>query len=133
MSKINDYYCTVDEYFELSKKMKENLTPIEEIKIINFENFITLAEQNEDFVSNEVLNILNEYRQKRALLISPENEKNDNKIIQFKSFPKTPTDKVEEKVYTRKLSKTGYINASIMLIVILNIGFIVALTMIFMR
>lgn len=123
-SNISTPQISVDQYLELLNK--PNLTPDEIIKKQQFESFINLCQVYEQFLSVDAQSILAEYTTKK-------NAYNKNTIKA--SSPDLPNLPKLENVLTneeegpvRKLSKAGYIDSAVILIVLLNIGFIVAIT-----
>lgn len=113
---------TTDKYFELSAK--KELTPFEEILKENYEEFIELATSNEKYITPTTEKILSEYNFKVL---------NGTNLSQEPPKEEVQKEQTPEYTLTRSMKKAGYINASVILVVLLNIGFIIAMTIVFMK
>lgn len=116
---------TPQDYFQILNK-EENLTPKERSQKMLFENFIANCEKNRNLLSPAVEDVYLEYQKELEKLYNNSNlvKKEKQNIINF------DLRKEEQKEYTRKLTnKAGYINATIILVMILNIGFIIAMAL----
>ena len=125
---------TTDEYFQLLSK--ENLSDIEKIQKAKYERYIKLSQQYEDLLSPAAQDILNKYNSKTRELVLKENRsiQEENKIKEFQSILEAKQDSLKL-VHNKKINSSmknfanaGYIDATIVLAIILNIGFIVAMT-----
>lgn len=106
---------TPQDYFQLLYK-GENLTPKERSQKMIFESFIANCKKNREFLSPIVEDVYLEYQKELEKFYKNQEQK---EAIDF-----------EQEVYTRKLTnKAGYINATIVLVMILNIGFIIAMAL----
>lgn len=122
---------TVDQYFRLVEK--NDLNPEEKVKIGTFETFIRLCKKYESLISEAALSVLKEYNSKVMSLANKEskNSHEENILKEFNSSFEESSEKiVSVGAPTRKLTKAGYIDATIILTILLNIGFIVAVTLI---
>lgn len=119
---------TVEEYFTLLKKTEE-LTPKEIMQKKEFEDFIDRCENNAEFISPATESVYAEYQRKLANL-SVEENKSPQEIALLTQFQeKMEKSNEEENVYVRKLDKAGYASAIVILVMLLNIGFIVAMAL----
>lgn len=123
---------TVEEYFSLRDRM--DLSPEEIVQKSRFEDFIKNCLEFEAYLSKDAQRILNEYNMKqleyaakREMNTKPEMNVESNNIVPFPLPPQEEPELVEEQGPVRTLTKAGYINSTVILIVILNIGFIVAM------
>lgn len=116
---------SVPEYFQLIQK--ENLTEEENIQIRQFENFITTAIQYEDKASEALKSVIEMYRaQIRVLYYTGKEEIAEN--LESKIESRLPNN---ENIRSLKpLPKAGFVSSAIILIVLLNLGFIIAMTII---
>lgn len=113
---------TTDQYFALSAK--KELTPFEEILKKNYEDFIELATSNEKYITPTTEKILSEYNFKVLNGTNLNQEAPKEEILK---------EQTSEYTLSRSMKKAGYINASVILVVLLNIGFIIAMTIVFMK
>lgn len=133
-----DNIITVEEYTQLLNK-EEELTPQEQIQVNSFENFIKNCEKYSNYLSPAVERIYSQYQKELAKIYTKEKRtKNENKVlVKFENqILKTENEEnnvvnfENENQYTRKLTnKAGYVNATIILVMILNIGFIIAMAL----
>lgn len=128
MSKELDKIITPEEYYkELINK--ENKTPEELMKIQRYEQYIRdcqdldnlgllpeSAQKNFTKHSSNIINLITKENKTEAEKKAIENYQNGTEV-----------NKKELEVPTRKLSKAGYVDATIILVVLLNIGFIIAM------
>jgi len=124
-------HITTSEYFSIINK--ETLNPEDIIKKTSYENYITLCREYEDFLSPAAQSVLSEYNSKIMELSSKENKNVYEEAVlkKFQStFEQNNTISKTSDGSVRKLAKDGYIDATIILAVILNIGFIIAMAMI---
>lgn len=126
-NKTNQSTITVDEYFSLCQA--NDLKTEDLIKKKKFEKFILLCQEYEQNLTPEAESILKEYRNKQMALVAKQNIPEDQKfnLMNFPNEEET-VNNIEENAPVRKLSKAGYVDSTIILIVLLNLGFIVALT-----
>lgn len=126
-----DNIPTTEEYFAILAK-ENDLTPKEVIKKRRFEWFITNCEKNPDLLSDATEDVYAKYKNYMITLSEKENKTPleqetvngyQQKILEMGK------EENEEEVYTRKLNKAGYVNATIILVMILNIGFIIAMAL----
>lgn len=122
---------TVEEYFEILKK---DIFTSKEINQKNiFENYIKKCEEYSLYLSPAVESIYSEYKKQMAALFTKENlTPFENEVLIDYQTRLSETDKggsTEEDDYIKKLAKAGYINATIILVMILNIGFIIAMAL----
>lgn len=119
---------TVEEYFTLLKKTEE-LSPKEIMQKKEFEDFIERCENNAEFISPATESVYAEYQRKLANL-SVEETKTPQEIALLTEYQeKMEKSKEEENVYVKKLDKAGYASAIVILTMLLNIGFIVAMAL----
>lgn len=112
---------TVDEYFSLLEKKDKK--PEDVMKIRWFENFIHLCEQYESNLSLNAQEIYNRYTSKKmAYDLTKQKE-----TLQTMATSNSLEKELSGPVRTRTLPKAGYVDATVILIVILNIGFILAI------
>ena len=140
----------IDQYFELIAKPEEEVqeflkNPKNNIALTNFEYTIQKAEElengndkeHEGGILPESANfILPKYHQKISELKEKENRTPREEILVTKYYNEMEQKEKQEnnivpmrtRTYYRPTSKAGYIDATIILIMLLNIGFIVAMT-----
>lgn len=125
-----DNITTAEEYFEILAKEKD-LTPKEVIKKRRFEWFITNCEKNSDFVSDATEDIYAKYKKHLVALSEKENKTalEQEAVNNYQQKILEMEKRETEEGYTRKLDKSGYVNATIILVMILNIGFIIAMAL----
>ncbi len=125
-----DEAVTVEEYFTILAK-EGNLTPKDIMQKKRFESFITDCEKNPDLLSPATEDVYAEYKKHLAALPSKENPTQYEKevIIDYQRKVLEMEEQNEQEAYTKKLDKAGYVNATIILIMILNIGFIIAMAL----
>lgn len=125
-TEIKNEPVTTSEYFSILEK-QDKLTPIEINKKRFYENFITTCSENIDLLSPTTENIYKEYQKEMHRICIKENrtyyEEEALQNYQAKMLQE------DDKDYVRKLSKAGYVNATIIMVMILNIGFIVAMAL----
>ncbi len=127
---INDI-ITPEEYKILIAK--ENLAPDESLKIDIYERFIENQNELDEVglapVSSE--KVASEHTQNvMSLLDKPEKTTHEEKVLnELKERLEKPAENIVEGDFTRKLKKAGYIDVAVLLVVILNIGFIVAMAL----
>ena len=119
---------TVDEYFAILEKLEE-LTSKEIYQKKTFEDFIKRCEENASFISPATESIYANYKRKLASLAVKENPSSQESALLTEFQEKMEKNNEEENVYTRKLDKAGYASAIIILVMLLNIGFIVAMAL----
>ena len=117
---------SVTEYFKLIEKAETNpaeFTNEDQMKVNQFENFITTAIQYEDTASEALKSVIAMYREHIRVLYSTGKENLANQIEEKLAV------RLPEQENTRKLSlpQAGYVSSSIIVVVLLNIGFIIAL------
>lgn len=121
---------TTDEYFNILKQ--ENLKPEDIIKKVSYEKYIKLCNEYEEFLSPAAQSILNTHNSKTMELSSKENKTpyEDAVLNEFKSTFEQNQQQLNNDGPVRKLAKAGYVDATIILVVLLNLGFIIAVTII---
>ncbi len=120
---------TVEEYFTLLSKTEE-LTPKEIMQKKIFEDFITRCEENSSLISPATESIYAEYKRKLASLVAKENPTPQEVTVITDFREKMESQEMnQEASYTRKLDKAGYVSATVVLVILLNIGFIVAMAL----
>lgn len=127
---MNDI-VTVEEYFAILAK-KDGLTPKDTMQKNHFEEFITNCEKNPDLLSPAAQDIYAEYKKYLAALSTKENQTQleQDIIIDYQKKVSEMEEQEQEQDYTRKLvDKAGYVNATIILVMLLNIGFIIAMAL----
>lgn len=127
-----DNIPTTEEYFAILAK-ENDLTPKEVIKKRRFEWFITNCEKNPDLLSDATEDVYAKYKNYMITLSEKENktplEQESVNVYQQKIL-ETGKEENEEEAYKRTLNnKSGYVNATIILVMILNIGFIIAMAL----
>ncbi len=127
MNQPYDQLITVEEYFDLLKKTEE-LTNEEILQKKAFENFIEKCETHSEYISPATENIYADYKRKLVNLSVIE-DKTPQELDLVNNFQNKMQENQEENNYTRKLDKAGYISATVMLIMLLNIGFIIAMAL----
>lgn len=126
-----DDIVTVEEYFSILAN-DGNITPKEMMQKKRFEWFINNCEKNPDLLSDATEKIYAKYKNHLASLSEKENQtqlEQDIVIDYQRKVLEMGKEENEEEVYTRKLNKAGYVNATIILVMILNIGFIIAMAL----
>ncbi len=120
---------TLDEYLELLKK--ESLSPIEMIEKKRFETFISNCQKYEEFISPAAQSILNTYNSSVLSLVNKNHKsKQEEEVLdRFQTSMEDNQKQISQNGPVRKLAKAGYIDATIILVALLNIGFIVAMFM----
>lgn len=126
----NDSTVTVEEYFAILRKT-EPLNPVEESKRNRFKDFLLMCEKNALTLDQDSRDICTEYRKELAKLYYKENptplEKEEMETYEMK-MNNSNTD-TEENGYQRSLLKAGYVDATVILVLLLNIGFIIAMAL----
>lgn len=128
---MNDI-VTAEEYFAILAS-DGDLTPKDKMQKKRFEWFITNCEKNLDLLSPAAEDIYAKYKNYLAALSEKENktELEQGIVIEYqrKVLEMEKEENVQEE-YTRKLvNKAGYVNALIILVMLLNIGFIIAMAL----
>ncbi|MCI9280496.1 MAG: hypothetical protein HFJ02_06850 [Bacilli bacterium] len=127
---INDI-ITPEEYSNLIAK--ENLAPDEAMKKDIYERFIQDQNELDEVglapVSSE--KIASEHTQNvMSLMEKTEKTTHEEKVLnEWKERLEKPAENVVEGDFTRTRKKAGYIDVVVLLVVILNIGFIVAMAL----
>ncbi len=112
---------------------KENLAPDEILMKDIYERFIKDQNQLDEVglapVSSEKL--ASEHTQNvMSLLDKPEKTTHEEKVLnELKERLEKPVENIVEGDFTRTRKKAGYIDVAVLLVVILNIGFIVAMAL----
>lgn len=121
---------TPEEYFTILAK--KEITPKERSQKNIFEDFISNCEKNPDLLSPAVEDIYSAYKRGMAKLFAKEN-KTPMEIEVVASYQRkiaeTKNQESNEENLVRTLNKAGYVNATIILVMILNIGFIIAMAL----
>lgn len=118
---------TVNEYFELLGK--NELTEKELNDKNNFERFIKECEEYPELISPAVSEVYSEYQKglSKVYIKDTKTSNEENLITSFESKLNEKNQELEEEqTLKRTLDKAGYVNAIIILAMILNIGIIVA-------
>lgn len=117
---------TTEEYFTIINQ--DNLKPEEVIQKESFEKYIQLCKQYESYISPAAQSILNDYNSRIMAMSTKENKTiHEENILKDFQDSFTPANSIEQQGPIRKLAQDGYIDASIILTIILNVGFIIAL------
>lgn len=144
---------SVEEYFKAialpENELEEFLkNPKNNIAFTNFENHIQMAEELDNgngidqeggILPDSASFVLQQFHQKVSELIGKENKTPREEALVKKYYKQETTEEREnivplsrtrtkEKEYYTSTNKAGYIDATIILIMLLNIGFIVAMT-----
>lgn len=124
-----DSLISVEEYFKILEK--ENLKPEELISKKSFEKYISLCKDYEDFLSPAAQSILNAYNSRVMNLNVKENKTahEESVLTDFQSAFEATKEDLEQEGPVRRLAKSGYIDAAVILTILLNVGFIIAMTM----
>jgi hypothetical protein len=120
---------TTDEYFDYLLDAKLDVEKI--LKKSTYEQYIELCKKYEDFLSPAAQNILSEYNTKTLSLEAKEKKTKQEEEV-LKKFEQSFKDnnELENEGTVRKLTQSGYIDATIILAIILNVGFVIAMTII---
>lgn len=124
-----DKLISVNEYFTILGQ--ENLKPEDLIKKNSFENYINLCKEYEDFLSPAAQSILNAYNT-RVMSLNVKESKTaheENILKDFQEAFQTTKQDLEQEGPIRRLAKAGYIDAAVILTILLNVGFIFAMAM----
>ena len=124
---------TTSEYFNLLNK--ENLNPEDIIKKVSYEKYIKLCKEYEDLLSPAAESILKEHNSKVMELSTKENKTiyEDAVLKEFQSTfeQNNEVSKTNDgPVRKRNLANAGYVDATIVLVILLNLGFIIAMALI---
>ncbi len=123
-----DNIITLEQYREIN--VKEHLTPVEMMQIEIYNRYI--QEQNE-LALQGVAPISSEkpaaehIQYVTELIDKPIKTPNEEKVVT--AFKERPAKTSVEPDYTRIRKKAGYIDVAVLIVVILNIGFIVAMAL----
>ena len=115
---------TPTEYFNISAKKEKTEKEIEDLQ--TFQDFIKECETYPNHATPAMQDVYSEYQRKLKELANKEN----NVITEYEE--RVPNENLEEtEDSTRKLlkNKSGYIDATVILVIILNIGFIIAMAL----
>jgi hypothetical protein len=127
-TKFNVTTTTTDEYFKILNQDK--LNPSDLTKKESYEDFIENCQKYEDIITPATQSVLASYNSKLMNLSSKENKTSYEEEV-VKNF-KAPFQNQAEAERTngpvRKLAKSGFIDATIIIVIILNIGFTIAMT-----
>jgi len=118
---------TTEEYFQILGK--ENLSDIERIQKERYEKHIKLSQQYEDFLSPAAQNVLNVHNSRTMELGNKENKTlhEENVLKDFQSAFESHQNNLEHEGPVRRLAQSGFIDAGIILAILLNVGFIIAM------
>lgn len=132
MSFQDKQIISTNEYFEILGKQEEELSPSDIVKKENYENFIRDCHRYESLISDTAQTILSEYNTKTSSVAVKENKTvHEEEFLQdLQSTFNQNVEPEETQEYTRKLTKAGYIDATVILVILLNIGIIVAFSII---
>jgi hypothetical protein len=117
---------TTEEYFNILGS--NHLTPEDMTKKNSYENFIKSCQKYEDLISPTAQSVYSDYNSKVLNLEAKGNRTALEEEV-LDSFKKPLQSELKEDGPVRKLAKSGFIDATVILLVILNIGFIVAFTL----
>ena len=118
---------TTDDYFKILEK--KDLNPEDLTSKISYEDFISHCQKYEEYLSQAATDVLSAYNSKVMALTNKENKTDFEKtVLQNFQNPFDKEEKLSQEGPVRKLAKTGYIDAAIILVIRLNLGFIIAMT-----
>jgi hypothetical protein len=120
---------TTDEYFNILSQ--DTLKPEDIAKKEHYEQYIKLCEKYENYLSSEVESILAKHNEGIMKLGNKEKKtSNEAKVLQDLQQRFENNNEVNEHKEgpVRKLAKSGFIDATVIIVVILNVGFIIAMT-----
>lgn len=132
-TKYMNNIITVEEYIELLNSENE-LTPQQIIQMNSFETFIANCEKYSLYLSPAAEKIYSQYKKELAKIYTKEKRtKHENNVLlnfEKKVLEMNNNENENSEEFTRKLTnKAGYVNAAIILVMILNIGFIIAMAL----
>lgn len=118
---ISNSVVTVEEYFEILTKV-DALSPKEESQKNIFKQFLSDCENNKEHISPASRDIYTEYRKEIAKLYCKKNltEREREEINEYESKMNNSNN------HTRVLSKSGYVDAIVILALLLSVGIIIA-------
>ena len=130
---VLDNKITPEEYFTILSQERD-LTPKEVMQKRIFEKeFLENCEEHSYHLSQATEDVYGEYHNRMAALISKENKTllEIEVLEKYQKWILERENKENNEEIVRKLSndKGGYVNATIILVMILNIGFIIAMTL----
>jgi hypothetical protein len=120
---------TTDEYFNILSQ--DTLKPEDIARKKSYEQYIELCEKYEDYLSPDAQSILTKHNERTMNLGSKEKKtSNEAKVLQDLQQRFENNNEVNEHKEgpVRKLAKSGFIDATVIIVVILNVGFIIAMT-----
>jgi hypothetical protein len=123
---FNGTTTTTEEYFKILER--DHLTPEEITKKDSYESFINNCKKYESLISPTAQSILSDYNS-RVLGLGTKGNRTPLEESAFDDFKKPFNTEKEVEGPVRRLAKSGYIDATVILLVILNIGFIIAFTL----
>lgn len=133
---VIEHLIPVEEYFRLASQ-EEELTPEETQQKEAFEEFIDYCTEYIDFLTPAAEAVYGKYKTHILGLNAKGDKKTEkeNKIVQFYDQHNTFLEEEKEETYgtSRKLSKAGYVDATVILVVLLNVGFIIAMAILGMN
>lgn len=120
---------TTEQYFDILSQ--ESLKPEEIIQKVSYEKFISMCRQYDGLISPAAQSILNEYNSRVMTIGTKETKTSHEESIlnDFQSAFKNNEENLSQEGPTRTLAKAGYINATIILAILLNVGFVIAMAM----
>lgn len=118
---------TTEEYFQILSK--ENISDIERVQKERYERHIKFSQQYEDFLSHAAQDILTTHNSKTMELGNKENKTSheENVLKDFQSAFESRQNNLEHEGPVHRLAKAGFIDATIILTILLNVGFIIAM------
>lgn len=121
---------TVEQYFNILNQ--ESLKPEEIVQKASFEKYIQMCRTYESYLSPAAQSILSSYNAHVMAMGTKENKTSHEESVlkDFQSAFEKTDETLNQDGPVRTLTKSGYIDATIILAVILNLGFIIAMTMI---
>lgn len=120
---------TTEQYFNILNK--ESLRPEEVIQKESYEKYINLCKQYDGLISPAAQSILSDYTSRLMSIGAKENKTAHEETVlkDFQSDFKNNEEQLNQNGPTRTLAKAGYVNATIILTLLLNVGFVIAMSL----
>lgn len=119
---------TTEKYFNILNQ--ESLKPEEIVQKESYEKYIKMCKQYDGLISPAAQSILNDYNS-RVMAIGTKEAKTSHEesvLKDFQSAFENNEEQLSQSGPTRTLTKAGYVDATVILVILLNVGFIVAMT-----
>ena len=127
---INNNTVTTEDYFRILEQI-EPLSPIDGSKKQRYRAFITMCENNLPFLDDESQQIYGEYKKELLRLYQKNNptplEKEEMEVYESRMNNVNTNEEEKGIGLSRTRSKAGYVDAVVILVLLLNIGFIIAM------